>query len=112
MDIEELHRVVVQGFASLNDKIDSGLGGVNGRLDSVEGRLQSVEGRLHTVEGRLESVDGRLDSLEGRFDRLEAHMDAEFGRVKDALTEHGRQLKDIRAALDRKVDRDELEARH
>jgi len=26
--------------------------------------------------------------------------------------EHGRQLKDIRAALDRKVDRDELEARH
>ena len=73
MDIEDLHRVVVQGFASLNDKIDSGLASVNDRFDKV---------------------------------------DAEFGRVKDALMEHGRQLKDIRAALDRKVDRDELEARH
>jgi hypothetical protein len=73
MDIEELHRVVVQGFASLNDKIDS--------------------------------VDSGLADLRG-------HMDTEFGRVKDALIEHGRQLKDIRAALDCKVDRDELEAPH
>jgi hypothetical protein len=35
-----------------------------------------------------------------------------FGRVKDAIMEHGRQLKDIHSALDRKVDRDELVARH
>jgi len=77
MDIEELHRVVVQGFASVTD-----------RLDSADARLNAVEARLTEK------------------------MDAEFGRVKDALMEHGRQLKDIRAALDRKVDRDELEARH
>ena len=77
MDIEELHSVVVQGFASVTD-----------RLDSADARLNAVEARLTEK------------------------MDAEFGRVKDALMEHGRQLKDIRAALDRKVDRDELEARH
>ena len=77
MDIEDLHRVVVQGFASVTD-----------RLDSADARLNAVEARLTEK------------------------MDAEFGRVKDALMEHGRQLKDIRAALDRKVDRDELEARH
>ena len=84
MDMEDLHRVVVQGFASLNDKIDSGLASVNDKIDSG------------------------LASVNDRFDKV----DAEFGRVKDALMEHGRQLKDIRAALDRKVDRDELEARH
>jgi hypothetical protein len=77
MDIEELHRVVVQGFASVTDRLDSGLTAVNQRIDA-----------------------------------LQIHMDADFGRVKDALMEHGRQLKDIRVALDRKVDRDELEARH
>jgi hypothetical protein len=80
MDIAELHRVVVQGFASVNDRFDS--------------------------------VDARLNSVDARLTAVEAKVDAEFGRVKDALMEHGRQLKDIRAALDRKVDRDELEARH
>ena len=73
MDIEELHRVVVQGFSSVN---------------------------------------GRFDSVEMRLDTLQVQVDVEFGRVKDALNEHGRQLKDIRSALDRKVDCDELEARH
>ena len=80
MDIDELHRVLVQGFASVN--------------------------------GRFDSVDARLASVEAKVDTLQVYVDTEFGRVKDALLEHGRQLKDIRAALDRKVDRDELEARH
>ncbi len=80
MDIEELHRVVVQGFASATDRFDS--------------------------------VDARLTAVEAKVDAVQDQMNAEFGRVKDALMEHGRQLKDIGAALDRKVDRDELEARH
>ena len=101
MDIDELHRVVVQGFAS-----------VNGRFDSVDARLATVDTRLTGVEARLTSVEGRLTNVEGKVDTLQVHVEAEFGRVKDALMEHGRQLKDIRAALDRKVDRDELEARH
>jgi hypothetical protein len=91
MDIEELHRVVVQGFAS-----------VNARFDSVEARLTAVD----------EKVESGLTGVNQRIDALQIHMDVEFGRVKDALMEHGRQLKDIRAALDRKVDRDEVEARH
>ncbi len=99
MDIEDLHRVVVQGFASLNDKIDSGLASVNDKIDSG---LASVP----------DKVDSGLASVNQRIDSLQVHLDAEFGRVKDALMEHGRQLKDIRVALDRKVDRDELEARH
>ena len=88
MDIEELHRVVVQGFASVTD-----------RFDSADARLAAVEARL----------DARITSVEAR---LTEKSDSELGQVKDALMEHGRQLKDIRAALDRKIDRDELEARH
>jgi len=95
MDIEELHRVVVQGFASVTDKVDS-----------VEARL------TEKIDSGLAGVNQRIDGVDQRIDALQIHMDAEFGRVKDALVEHGRQLKDIRAALDRKVDRDELEARH
>jgi archaellum component FlaC len=73
-------QVVVQGFASLNDKVDSGLASVNDKVDSGFAAVQA------------------------RFE----HVEDELGRVKDALMEHGRQLKDIRAAL----DRDELDARH
>jgi uncharacterized protein (DUF3084 family) len=40
-----------------------------------------------------------------RFDGVEGDL----GRVKDAIGEHGRQLRDLRAAVDRKVDRDEVE---
>ena len=102
MEIEDLHRVVVQGFASVND-----------RFDSVDARLESVDARLTAVEARLtERIDSGLPGVNQRIDALQIHMDAEFGRVRDALMEHGRQLKDIRAALDQKVDRDELEARH
>jgi len=91
MDIEELHRVVVQGFASVTD-----------RFDSADARLTAVEARL------TEKIDSGLTAVNQRIDGV----DAELGRVKDALMEHGRQLKDIRVALDRKVDRDELEARY
>jgi len=116
MDIEELHRVVVQGFASVRDRFDS----VDARLATVEERLTAVDNRLTAVDERLtnkltavdEKVESGFAAVNQRIDVLQSHTDAEFGRVKDALTEHGRQLKDIRAALDRKVDRDELEARH
>lgn len=91
MDIEDLHKVVVQGFAS-----------VNARFDSVDARIAAVD----------EKVDSGLAAVNQRIDGLQSHMDAEFGGVKDALMEHGRQLKEIRTALDRKVDRDELDARH
>ena len=113
MDIEGLHKVVVQGFASVSDRIDS----VNARIDLVEAnlgtRIDSVEAKLGT---EIDSVEANLGTgfaaVNDRIDALETHMDGEFGRVKDALQEHGRQLKDIRAVLDRKVDRDELGARH
>ncbi len=82
MELEDLHRVVVQGFASLNDKIDS-------------------------VETRL---SGRIDSLQDEMNDRFGRVDQDLALVKEAVMEHGRQLKDVRATLDKKVDRDEVEA--
>ncbi len=106
MDIEELHRVVVQGFASLNDKIDSGVGSLNDKFGS---ELASLNDKIDSGLASLnDKVDSGFAAVNARFE----HVDDELGRVKDALMEHGRQLKDIRAALDQKLDRDEVEARH
>ncbi len=112
MDIQELHEVVVQGFASVNGRLDS----VDSRLGALDDRVAALDDKVAAVDAKVAAVDVKAGSgfatVNQRIDALQNHMDAEFGRVKDALLEHGRQLKDIRAALDRKVDRDELEARH
>ena len=42
MDIDELHRVAVQGFAS-----------VNGRFDSVEARLDTLQAHVNVEFGRV-----------------------------------------------------------
>jgi hypothetical protein len=42
----------------------------------------------------LWAIDSGFTAVNQRIDGV----DAELGRVKDALMEHGRQLKDIRAA--------------
>jgi hypothetical protein len=39
---------------------------------------------------RAAKIDSGLADMNQRIDTLEAHMDTEFGRVKDALIEHGR----------------------
>ncbi len=113
--IAELRGIVQQGFDSLHDKIDSSIAAVEVRLgqkiDGVEARLgqriDGVEGRLAGVEGRLDGVESRLDGVEDRLGRIEQDL----GFVKRAVLDHTQELKEIRVALDRKVDRDELEAR-
>ena len=117
MDIEELHRVVVQGFASLNDKIDSGVGSLNDKfgleLASLNDKFGSELASLNDkIDSGLASLNDKVDSGFAAVNARFEHVDDELGRVKDALMEHGRQLKDIRAALDQKLDRDEVEARH
>jgi archaellum component FlaC len=101
MDIEELHRVVVQGFASMGD-----------RIDSVDSRVADLRAHMDTEFGRVQEQFGQVQEQFRHVHEEFGRVHQEFGRVKDALMEHGRQLKDIRGALDRKVDRDELEAQH
>jgi len=102
--LEELHKVVVQGFASLNDKIDSVEARLGGRIDSVEAKLG---GRIDSVEAKL---GDRIDSLSAKMDAGFARVDREFELVKRGLLDHMEQFKEIRVTLDKKVDRDEVEA--
>ena len=94
------------------DRVEGRLDGVEGRLDGVEGRLDGVEGRLVGVEGRLVGVEGRLDGVEGRLVGVDGRLgriENDVGLVKIAVMEHARELKEIRVALEKKVDRDEVE---
>ncbi|HEY6461409.1 MAG TPA: hypothetical protein VIY73_14685 [Polyangiaceae bacterium] len=50
-------------------------------------------------------VDRRFDGVDRRLDRLEGDM----AFVKTAVTDSARETRAIRDALDRKVDRDEVE---
>jgi chromosome segregation ATPase len=82
----------------VNDSLSRRIDAVN---DSLSRRISELEQRM---DARFEQVEGRFEQVEGRLDRIEGRLD----RVEDALLQHTRQLKAIRAALDRKVDRDDM----
>jgi len=91
--LEELQKVVVQGFASLNAKIDSTVAAGEVRLGE---RIDAVERKL---SDKIDGTDAKMDAGFARVDR-----DFEF--VKRAIVDHTQELKEIRATLDKKVDRD------
>jgi hypothetical protein len=53
MDIEDLHRVVVQGFASVSD-----------RFDSVDAQLAGLSRRIETLEDAVRQHSTSIRSLE------------------------------------------------
>jgi archaellum component FlaC len=86
----------------------------------MDGRFEQIDRRFKQMDGRFEQIDRRFDRMEGRFEGLETDV----GLLKLAVTENGRELKQVRASverleervdaidakLERKVDRDEVEA--
>ena len=58
------------------------------------------------MQAGFEEVRLRFEQVDRRFDRLEHDV----GLVKGAVLAHTHELKEIRAALEKKVDRDEVEA--
>jgi hypothetical protein len=67
---------------------------------------EALQGFRDHVDRRFEQIDQRFDRVDRRFDRV----DQEMGLLKSAVLEHGRELKEIRAGLEKKVDRNEVEA--
>ena len=68
MELEDLHRVVVQGFASVSD-----------RFDSVDARLTSRRIRIDSLDARLSDwIDSRNARLSGRIDSLDASLSGRF----------------------------------
>jgi chromosome segregation ATPase len=81
--------------------------------EHVDSRLDEVDRRFEQIDRRFEQIDRRFERIDRRFERVEH----EIGLLKDAALEHGRELKkhgqqleELRAAVERKVDRNEVEA--
>lgn len=95
--MEELKKLMIEGFQQLNSKID----GVAEKVDGVEKRLDGVEIRLGGVENRLDGLETRLDGLETRFDGLETRFDGVENRLGgveirlDGMQEHMDKLEDV-----------------
>lgn len=60
-------------------------------------RIKVIGEQYLSIVQRLDSIDGRLDSVEDRLDNIETRLDA----VQEVVME-------IKAALDKKPDRQEL----
>jgi len=74
-------------------------------VEGMRGHFKAFGEKLDAVN---ESLSRRIDHLEQRMDARFDQVDGRLDRVEDALLQHTRQLKAIRVALDRKVDRDEV----
>ena len=69
--------------------------------EALHGFRDSVDQRFERIDQRFERIDQRFDQVDRRFDRV----DQDIALLKSAVLEHGRELKEIRAELVKKVDR-------
>jgi hypothetical protein len=76
--------------------------------EALQGLQQNMAQQFAEMNARFEQIDARFEQIDARFDRVEA----DIGVMKLAILEntreladHGRQLREIRVALDNKVDR-------
>jgi hypothetical protein len=66
---------------------------------------EALQGIRETMDARFDAVDRRFDAVDARADRT----DGELALVKVAVLENNRELKELREAMSRFVDRDEVE---
>ena len=79
---------------------------LQGIRETMDARFDAVDRRFDAVDRRFSAVDGRFSAVDSRFDAVDARVD----RVKVAVLENNRELKELRGAVSRLVDRDEVEA--
>jgi len=77
--------------------------------EALDGLREHVTRGFDEMTGEM---NRRFEQVDRRFDRVEQELGEvkhELGQVKDAVMVHQRQLRDLSAAVDKKVDRDEVE---
>jgi hypothetical protein len=74
--------------------------------EALQGIRETMDARFGAVDSRFDAVDRRFDAVEARADRT----DGELALVKVAVLENNRELKELRGAVSRLVDRDEVGA--
>jgi hypothetical protein len=65
------------------------------------------------LQGLRERMDVRFDAADRRFEGIELRLgrvELDVGLVKTAVLQHSRELEGVRMAIEKKVDRDEVEA--
>jgi hypothetical protein len=67
---------------------------------------EALQGIRETMDARFGAVDRRFDTVDARADRT----DGELALVKVAVLENNRELRELRGAVSRLVNRDEVEA--
>ena len=82
--------------------------------------LEDLRSQFKVFGEALHGVHAKLDGHDARFDRLELRADGTDGDLRflrAAVTDHSGELRELRAgmarieaALDKKVDRDEVKA--
>ena len=78
--------------------------------EALAGLREEMGRRFDEVDRRFHEVDRRFDRVEGDMGLLKIDvgtLTVDVGLLKTAVVEHGRQLKGIRAKLDRKSSSDE-----
>src|SRR5580704_7697763 len=81
--------------------------------EALQGVRETMDARFDAVDRRFDAVDRRFDAVDRRFDAVDARADrtdGELALVKTAVLENNRELKELRGAMTRLVDRDEVEA--
>jgi hypothetical protein len=94
-----------RGFAVVVEALRSDVRVV---AEGVQGLREQMEAGFTEVHRRLEAHDRRFDGMDVRLDRLERGL----GYVERAVLENGREIKELRHAVEaldeRKVGRDEI----
>jgi hypothetical protein len=79
-------------------------------LEEIHGQNEVFGEGLQLLREQMtagfEEMNRRFEQVDHRFD----HIEQDLGLVKIAVLDHSRELKEIRVALDKKVDGDEVEA--
>jgi tetrahydromethanopterin S-methyltransferase subunit G len=76
--IEDLARMVQEGFADFKLYVDKRFNAIESRLDAIEDRLDKVEERLDDMEVRLSRIEHSI--LTDHRDRIERLEERAFGK--------------------------------
>jgi hypothetical protein len=72
--------------------------------------LETMRGESRVVGEAVQGVDSRLQGFQKEVDTRLGRVEHDIVLLKDVVVENTRELKHLRVAVDKKVDRDEVEA--
>ena len=94
---------LIDGQLNLDKKIDALDEKLSEKIDDLDDRVFSVEKRMDTMEGKMNLLGGRMDSME-------IEMKSSFKTVVSYLDSIENEIAEIKVALDKKADKNDLDA--